>query len=146
MRKAIFLSFLPLLFLLQSYATSTSGRNDEISGTHCTVPGKSINSAANNKILTEFNVRITLVDIYGAPVTGGTGLRGYWAKNVATGVYYYPGGQEDEDKFNNLPAGTYTFGAYPGNWEGAVSSTVTLSSDAVGPDGYIVVTLTYWVE
>jgi hypothetical protein len=142
MRKAILLSFLPLLFLLQSYATPTPGGNDEISSTS----GKSSNSATDNKILTEFNVRITLVDIYGAPVTGGTGLRGYWAKNVATGVYYYPGGQEDEDKFDNLPAGTYTFGAYPGNWEGAVSSTVTLSSDAVGPDGYITVTLTYWVE
>ncbi|WP_436484190.1 hypothetical protein [Chitinophaga sp. ARDCPP14] len=140
MRKAIFLSFLSALFLLQSNATPTSGRNDDISSAHCIVPGKS------SKILTEFSVRITLVDIYGAPVTGGTGLRGYWAKNVATGVYYYPGGQEDEDKFENLPAGTYTFGAYPGNWEGAVSSTVTLSSDAVGPDGYIVVPLTYWVE
>ncbi len=133
MRKTIVLSTLSALFFLQSYATPTA-------------PGNNINNEALNKVQTEFNVRIKLVDIYGAPVTGGTGLRGYWAKNVATGVYYYPGGQEDEDKFDSLPAGTYTFGAYPGNWEGAVSGTVTLSSGDVGPDGYIVVTLTYWVE
>lgn len=133
MRKTIVLNALSVLFLLQSHATPTS-------------PVNNISNEALNKVQTEFNVRIQLVDIYGAPVTGGTGLRGYWAKNVATGVYYYPGGQEDEDKFENLPAGTYTFGAYPGNWEGAVSSTVTLSSGDVGPDGYIVVTLTYWVE
>jgi len=133
MRKTIVLSALSALFFLQSYATPAT-------------PSNNSSIEILNKVQTEFNVRIQLVDIYGAPVTGSTGLRGYWAKNVATGVYYYPGGQEDEDKFENLPAGTYTFGAYPGNWEGAVSSTVTLSSSDVGPDGYIVVTLTYWVE
>lgn len=137
MRKALILSFLSALFFVQSYAAPVADK--------VVAPVTAADKPAD-KISEEFNVRITLVDIYGAPVTGGTGLRGYWAQNVATGEYYYPGGQEDEDKFENLPAGTYTFGAYPGNWEGAVSKTVTLSSGNVGPDGYIVVTLTYWVE
>ncbi|NLR68974.1 hypothetical protein HGH92_32030 [Chitinophaga varians] len=139
MRKTIVLSFLSTLFFVQSHAASAPEKTVNI----LSVAEK---PADNDKISTTFNVRITLVDIHGAPVTGGSGLRGYWAQNVATGEYYYPGGQEDEDKFENLPAGTYTFGAYPGNWDGAVSKTVTLSSGNVGPDGYIVVTLTYWVE
>ena len=137
MRKTLVLSFLSALFFVQSHAATAAEKTAVLS---------SVTDKSADKISEEFNVRITLVDIYGNPVTGGTGLRGYWAQNVATGEYYYPGGQEDEDKFENLPAGTYTFGAYPGNWEGAVSKTVTLSSGNVGPDGYIVVTLTYWVE
>lgn len=137
MRKALILSCLSALFFVQSHAATVSE--------NAAAPAVTTAQPAN-KISTTFNVRITLVDIYGAPVTGGSGLRGYWAQNVATGEYYYPGGQEGEDKFENLPAGTYTFGAYPGNWDGAVSKTVTLSSGNVGPDGYIVVTLTYWVE
>lgn len=137
MRKTLILSCLSALFFVQSNAATTKQK---------TVTTSSTADKPADKISTTFNVRITLVDIHGAPVTGGSGLRGYWAQNVATGEYYYPGGQEDEDKFENLPAGTYTFGAYPGNWDGAVSKTVTLSSGNVGPDGYIVVTLTYWVE
>lgn len=137
MRKTLILSCLSALFFVQSNAATTKQK---------TVNTSSTADKPADKISTTFNVRITLVDIHGAPVTGGSGLRGYWAQNVATGEYYYPGGQEDEDKFENLPAGTYTFGAYPGNWDGAVSKTVTLSSGNVGPDGYIVVTLTYWVE
>ncbi|MBC9915306.1 hypothetical protein [Chitinophaga varians] len=137
MRKTVVLSALSALFFVQSHAASVTEK---------TVNPSSVTEKPADKISQEFNVRITLVDIHGAPVTGGSGLRGYWAQNVATGEYYYPGGQEDEDKFENLPAGTYTFGAYPGNWDGAVSKTVTLSSGNVGPDGYIVVTLTYWVE
>ena len=137
MRKTLVLSFLSALFFVQSHAATAAEKTAVLS---------SVTDKSADKISEEFNVRITLVDIYGNPVTGGTGLRGYWAQNVATGEYYYPGGQEAEDKFENLPAGTYTFGAYPGNWEGAVSKTVTLSSGNVGPDGYIVVTLTYWVE
>lgn len=137
MRKALFLSCLSALFFVQSNAATANTK---------TISPSATADQPADKITTTFNVRITLVDIYGAPVTGGSGLRGYWAQNVATGEYYYPGGQEDEDKFENLPAGTYTFGAYPGNWDGAVSKTVTISSGNVGPDGYIVVTLTYWVE
>lgn len=137
MRKALILSCLSALFFVQSNAATTNVQPVSPSAT---------TDQPADKITTTFSVRITLVDIYGAPVTSGSGLRGYWAQNVATGEYYYPGGQEDEDKFENLPAGTYTFGAYPGNWDGAVSKTVTLSSGNVGPDGYIVVTLTYWVE
>ncbi|NML38924.1 hypothetical protein HHL17_17090 [Chitinophaga sp. G-6-1-13] len=137
MRKAVVLSLLSALFFVQSYAASATEKP---------VNPLSVAEKPADKITAAFNVRITLVDIHGAPVTGGSGLRGYWAQNVATGEYFYPGGQEDEDKFEHLPAGTYTFGAYPGNWDGAVSSTVTLSSGNVGPDGYIVVTLTYWVE
>ncbi|WP_212003021.1 hypothetical protein [Chitinophaga sp. HK235] len=137
MRKVLVLSFMSALFFVQSNAATAKEKTVNLS---------SIADKPANKISAEFNVRITLVDIHGAPVTGGSGLRGYWAQNVATGEYYYPGGQEDEDKFENLPAGTYTFGAYAGAWDGAVSKTVTLSSGNVGPDGYIVVALTYWVE
>ncbi|RBL91926.1 hypothetical protein [Chitinophaga flava] len=137
MRKTVVLSFLSALFFVQSNAASAKEK---------TVNPSSIADESANKISTTFNARITLVDVHGAPVTGGTGLRGYWAQNVVTGEYFYPGGQEDEDKFENLPAGTYTFGAYNGYWDGAVSKTVTLGSGNVGPDGYIVVALTYWVE
>jgi hypothetical protein len=93
---------------------------------------------------TTFNVRVALVDIYGNPYTGSTGLYGYWAVNQATGVTYE--GDQRGNEFSDLPAGTYTFGAYPGNWDGVVPKTVTLDSSQVGSDGYIVVTLTYWVE
>ncbi|MBC9929135.1 hypothetical protein [Chitinophaga qingshengii] len=134
MKKALVFSGLTTLFFVHSdLATATEKTPNPVFIT------------ADN-ITTTFSVRITLVDIHGAPVNGSTGLRGYWAQNVATGEYFYPGGQEDEDKFENLPAGTYTFGAYAGNWDGAVSKTVMLSSGDVGSDGYIAVALTYWVE
>lgn len=135
MKKALILSGLTALFFVHSNLADAKAPKTAFS----------ITQPADN-ITTTFSVRITLVDINGAPVNSGTGLRGYWAQNVATGEYFYPGGQEDEDKFENLPAGTYTFGAYAGNWDGAVSKTVTLSSGNVGPDGYIAVALTYWVE
>ena len=140
MKKTIILSLLSVSISAAGYATTS---NDSFIN-QPTAFGAPLSS--EKKISTDFNVRITLVDIYGNPVSGGTGLRGFWARNEATGEYYYPGGQEDEDKFEALPAGTYTFGAYPGAWEGAVQKTLSLSSSEVGSDGYIVVQLTYWVE
>jgi hypothetical protein len=131
MRKALVLSFLSVLFFVQSHAAQ---------------PGQPANSmVANNKIAATFNARITLVHTDGTPVTGSTGLHGYWVRNTQTGVYYDATNQEGTE-FEGLPAGTYTFGAYPGNWDGAVSKTITLDSSLVGPDGFIVVQLVYWVE
>ncbi|OMP81194.1 hypothetical protein [[Flexibacter] sp. ATCC 35208] len=95
-------------------------------------------------VATTYNVRIELVDIYGNPYTGSTGLYGFWAINQSTGVTYNAARESYE--IYDLPAGTYQFGANPGNWDGVVSQTVTLSDSQVGSDGYIVVTLTYWVE
>jgi hypothetical protein len=140
MKKTIALSLLSALFLTQSYATGKT----ELQELHAAA--KADNTTANNKIQADYNVRITLVDIYGNPFTGSNGLRGFWAQNTATGVYYYPEGRREGDTFESLPAGTYTFGGYPGNWDGVVSQTVTLTAGAVGSDGYIVVALTYWVE
>lgn len=123
MKTTILFSLLTMLFFVNSYAIRPER------------PGRSA---------TTFNVRIELLDIYGNPYTGSTGLHGYWARNEQTGVQYEA--NERFGGFENLPAGTYTFGAYPGNWDGAVAKTVTLSESQTGDDGYIVVQLTYWVE
>lgn len=93
---------------------------------------------------TTYHVRIELVDINGHPYTGPSNLNGYWAVNQATGVKVEAG--RDANEFYDLPAGTYQFGAYPGNWTGVLSQTVTLDDSKVGSDGFIVVTLTWWVE
>lgn len=135
MRKTYLFSVLSLLFIGQSYATQPI---DKTSTTD-------LHSTTVNKVTNTFNVRIRLVDINGAPVTGSIGLRGFWARNEQTGVYFDPTDQEGYE-FEGLSGGTYTFGAYPGNWEGAVSKTVNLNTSPAGPDGFIEVTLVYWVE
>jgi hypothetical protein len=130
MRKTLILACLAAFVLTQSFAPAPVLK--------ATTP------AENNKAVT-YNVRIALVRTNGQPVTGGTGLHGYWARNEATGAYVDPTNQEGNE-FEGLPAGTYTFGAYPGNWDGAVPQTVTLSNSQAGPDGFITITLVYWVE
>lgn len=92
-----------------------------------------------------YNVRILLEDYLGNPVTGSTGLMGYYAYNVFTGEYVYPD-YYHADEFSDLRAGTWTFGAYPGYFDGASTRTVTLSASLEGPDGFIPVTLQYWSE
>jgi len=88
-----------------------------------------------------FTVEIELVNYYtGQPVTNH-GLRGFWAQNHATGEYYY---SDRDDLLTDLPAGTYTIGAFNGYWDGAVSKVVTL--DESSEEDYVVVTLSYWVE
>ena len=132
MRKTLIFSVLSLLFLTQTYAVTPA----------CTLL---MQNFKQNNITTAYNVRIKLVRTDGSPVTGSIGLRGCWARNEQTGVVYDPTDREGYE-FEGLPGGTYTFGAYPGNWEGAVSKTVTLDLSQVGPDGFIEVTLVYWVE
>lgn len=85
-------------------------------------------------------VQIALVNgATGAPVTNH-GLQGFWARNEATSVYYY---SNYGDTFDELPEGTYTFGAFNGYFDGASQQTVTLD----GSNGnFTVVTLSYWVE
>jgi hypothetical protein len=77
-------------------------------------------------------------------LTGGSvynhGLHGYWAQNQETSEYYYSG---QGDNFEELPEGTYVFGAFNGYWDGASSKVVTL--DAANGN-YTVVTLNYWSE
>lgn len=145
MRKTILLAGCSVLLYAAAHASSPHMKQQGKAEAAAVVMHRSV-LPQEAGITATFNVRIELVDIHGNPVTGSTGLRGFWARNEATGEYYEPGGQEDADKFTDLPAGTYTFGAYNGVWDGAVSKQVTLGEDAVGPDGYIVVQLTYWVE
>lgn len=132
MRKTLIFSVLSLLFATQIYAAT---------------PAREILLSAieQNKVTTAYNVRIKLVRTDGSPVTGSIGLRGCWARNEQTGVQYETTDREGYE-FEGLPGGTYTFGAYPGNWEGAVPKTVTLDPSQVGADGFIEVTLVYWVE
>ncbi len=139
MRKTIVLAGLSMLLCANLYAV---GLSDDQSNY------KMQNDVLQNKpeLTATYNVRIELVDIHGNPVNGSTGLHGYWARNESTGEYFEPGGQEDADKFTDLPAGTYSFGAYEGAWDGAVSKKLNLADATVGPDGFIVVQLTYWVE
>ncbi|MVT08395.1 hypothetical protein [Chitinophaga tropicalis] len=132
MRKTLIFCVLSLLFVSQIYAIT---------------PARTllVQDLKQNEIATTYNVRIRLVRTDGSPVTGSIGLRGFWARNEQTGVYYDPTDREGYE-FEGLPDGTYTFGAYPGNWEGAVSKTVTLDPGQAGADGFIEVTLVYWVE
>lgn len=132
MRKTLVYSALSLLFVTQIYAaTPAHSLLDPVS--------------KQNNIAAAYNVRIRLVDINGNPVTGSVGLRGCWARNEQTGVYYDTTDREGYE-FEGLPGGTYTFGAYPGNWEGAVPKTVVLDPSQTGADGFIEITLVYWVE
>jgi hypothetical protein len=132
MRKALILSVLSLLFITQNYSATPAA-------------ALLVRDLQQNNITTTYDVRISLVRTDGSPVTGSIGLRGCWARNEQTGVYYETTDREGYE-FEGLPAGTYTFGAWPGNWEGAVPKTVTLTPGQVGPDGFIEVTLVYWVE
>jgi hypothetical protein len=132
MRKALIFSVLSLLFITQNYSATP-------------VSTLLVGNFQQSNITTSFNVRISLVRTDGSPVTGSVGLRGCWARNEQTGVYFETTDREGYE-FEGLPAGTYTFGAYPGNWEGAVPKTVTLTPSQEGPDGFIEVTLVYWVE
>ncbi|THU38150.1 hypothetical protein FAM09_15820 [Niastella caeni] len=132
MRKTLLFSVLTLLVVTQTYAAT---------------PARTlwVKHFQQNNITTTYNVRIKLVHSDGSPVTGPLMLRGGWARNEATGVYYDATDREGYE-FEGLPAGTYTFGAYPGPWEGAVPKTVTLTPSQVGPDGFIEVSLLFWVE
>lgn len=99
----------------------------------------SVTATANDPAET-VTVHIELVNPQtGNPVTSH-GLQGYWAKDQATGVYYY---SDYSDNFEELPEGTYMFGAFNGYWDGASSRIVTL--DAANGN-YTVVTLNYWSE
>lgn len=134
MRKTLIFSVLYALFVTQVEAAP-------ITNVHTNAPV----SAERHKVTAAFNVRIRFVRTDGTPVTGSIGLRGCWARNEQTGVYYDPTDREGYE-FEGLPGGTYTFGAHPGNWEGAVPKTVALDNSQVGPDGFIEVALVYWVE
>jgi hypothetical protein len=98
-------------------------------------------------LTTTYNVRIQLQDAYGTIYSyGQTGLQGIYALNTANGQYIYPNQGDPIDELLNLPNGTYTFGSYDGYFDGAGTTTVTLSNEPVGADGYIVITLSYWSE
>ncbi len=100
---------------------------------------------SNLKHVTAFNVRVELEDRYGDPV-GPNGLQGYFAIEQETGEVFYPTRSYDDNVFENLPEGTYHFGAYDGYFDGASSSVVTLAQDLIDDNGFVVVTLRYWSE
>lgn len=120
MKKTLIFSLLSLFTAGQIYAAAPS-----------------LQGVTQNNVIAVYNVHITLVHSDGSPVTGPVGLQGFWARNEQTGVYYYT--DREAYDFIGLPAGTYTFGAYPGPWEGAVSQTAVVNSDRE-------VALHYWVE
>lgn len=97
------------------------------------------------KTTNAYDVRIKLVLSDGTPITGSTMLGDFWARNVQTGVGYSPT-ERGSNEFSSLPAGTYTFGAYPGPWEGVVAKTVVIDGSQEGTDGFTEVTLLFWVE
>jgi hypothetical protein len=131
MRKTFVFS-LALLFIMQTYAATPA--RTFLSG-----------DLKHYNVATAYDVRIKLVNTDGSPVTGNVMLRGCWARNEQTGVMYDPTDREGYE-FAALPAGTYTFGAYPGPWSGAVPKTVVINGSQEGPDGFTEVTLVYWVE
>jgi hypothetical protein len=134
MKKTLIFSVLSLLFLAQTFAAVTPART------------LLFRSFQQNNMAVAYDVRIKLVNTDGNPVPGNPGLRGFWARNEQTGVYYYPTDDREGSEFAALPPGTYTFGAYPGYWDGALSKTVILDGSQEGPDGFTEVTLVYWVE
>lgn len=106
------------------------------------------NEAANlQSSPSTFNVRIALVDNNGNPITGSTGLQGYYGYDHQTSQYFYPDYYGDQELFEGLEPGTYTFGAYNGYFDGASSETITLDANTVvNGNGEVVVELTYWSE
>ena len=132
MRKTFIFSLLALLFVTQTFSA---------------IPDNAFlfGNVSKKKTDIAYDVRIKLVTINGTPVTGSTMLRGFWARNEQTGITYDPTEREGNE-FAALPPGTYTFGAYPGPWEGVVSKTVILDGTNEGPDGFTEVTLVFWVE
>lgn len=101
-------------------------------------------SAEAQKLVPQvYNVRIVLVNSLGQPV-GANGLQGYYGVDPL-GNYIWPTNQEG-DLFEGLSAGTYTFDAIDGYFDGASSTTVTLSPALVNANGEVVVNLVYWSE
>lgn len=94
-----------------------------------------------------YDVRVQLLDHWGNVYAyNQTGLQGVYAQNTATGQYIYPGQGDLSGELTDLPNGTYVIGSYDGYWDGAGTTTVTLSNETVGADGYILITLSYWSE
>ncbi len=91
-----------------------------------------------------YNVRIELI-YNGQVYNGSTTLGGFYAFNQDLQEYFYPDYIED-NLFNDLPAGTYTFGSYDGYFDGTGTTEVTLDPALIGQDGFIVVQLSYWSE
>ena len=75
MRKTLLFSVLSLLILTQTFAGTP-------------VSPRLVQNLQQNNISTVYNVRIKLVHTDGSPVTGSIGLRGCWARNEQTGVYF----------------------------------------------------------
>lgn len=115
-----------------------------VSAAFATQPGEQAAASfnvINDDCPTQFSVQVLLVNSNGTPVSNH-GLRGFWARNTQTGEYYYP--YCEGDLFEDLPTGTYTFGAINGYWDGASQETITLDCSVEG--GYTTVELVYWVE
>lgn len=95
-----------------------------------------------------YNVCITPIDNNGNATTYNAG---FYAQNLTTGAYYYPGNPNDQDYgygncFYNLPPGTYTFGSFQDYFCGTSSNTITLSDILLNEENTIEVVLTVWCE
>jgi uncharacterized HAD superfamily protein len=109
---------------------------------------------ALNRIKTRCNNAISLVRTYEVCVrtVNSNGIEvppsdlfGFYAINDSTGEVFYPDNQEGTC-FLSLSSGTYTFGAFPGYFSGASSTTVTLNQNLINSNGIVVVDLVYWSE
>lgn len=100
------------------------------------------------EVVKVYNVRIELVEQRSGNSIDPNTLPGYTARNLETNEYIYAGDNQGDpiNIFYNLPTGTYRFDARDGYFDGASSTTITLSNDLVGTDGFVVVTLNYWSE
>ncbi|WP_268223788.1 hypothetical protein [Sinomicrobium oceani] len=92
------------------------------------------------------DIRLGLVSLSGTPTLSGSyDLGGFYAMNVQTGVYYY----SRHDRVNgflrlpafidDLPEGTYEFGAFQGQggWMAVSSKVVTIGPGMEDESGYV---------
>lgn len=89
-----------------------------------------------------YRVCVKTVDNNGNPVTTND-LFGFYCLNANNQLVE---AANQEGDCWDLPAGTYTFGAYPGYFSGASSETITLSRSMENANGVIVVNLVVWSE
>jgi hypothetical protein len=104
-----------------------------------------IASAQAQKLVPQtYTVRTVLVNSQGQPL-GYNPLAGNIYGIDPLGNYIWPTNQEG-DLFEGLSAGTYTFDAIPGYFDGASGATVTLTPALINANGEVIVNLVYWSE
>lgn len=95
------------------------------------------------EVVRPYQVVVRTVNSQGVPVPPDD-LFGFYCINTANNQVFYPSNQEG-NAFT-LPAGTYTFDAYPGYFSGVSSKTVTLIRSLEDANGVVTIDLVYWSE